>query len=430
MVTPPKSKERNLIIMKNTFAFDIQAFADANVQTTTANESGNDLSAAMKEYYDTELLENAKEELFFNQFGKVQNLPEGNGKTVQWRKFDTFGKATTPLEEGVTPDGNTLNMTSVEAKIEQYGDYTTVSDMLDLTAVDDVILSCTEEHGAQAGLTLDTLTRNEICKGTNASFAPTVVDGKETAVEFRYELDQTAKLTSTVINKAVTKLKKNKAPKINGKYICIVHPSVSEDLRESEGWIEAHKYAAVTEIFNGEIGELHGVRFIETNEAPVFKGADLSASERNLKATSANSAASTSITVGQGNATEALVGRYVLINGKKYRIVDINGDNKIILDTAITVAQDDIIYPGEGGKEGCAVYGCIMFGRDAYGRVELSGGAMEMIVKAKGSAGTADPLNQRSTVGWKAAHAAAILYEERLLRIECGSSYSETDDAN
>ena len=45
-----------------------------------------------------------------------------------------------------------------------------------------------------------------------------------------------------------------------------------------------------------------------------------------------------------------------------------------------------------------------------------------MIVKAKGSARTADPLNQRSTVGWKAAHAAAILYEERLLRVECGSS--------
>jgi len=53
-----------------------------------------------------------------------------------------------------------------------------------------------------------------------------------------------------------------------------------------------------------------------------------------------------------------------------------------------------------------------------------------MIVKAKGSAGTADPLNQRSTVGWKAAHAAAILYEERLVRVECGSSYSDTDDAN
>ncbi len=402
--------------MINTNTFDIQAFADANVQTTDSNT----LTEGMQRYYDTELLENAKEELFFNQFGKVQNLPEGNGKKVQWRKFDTFGKALTPLEEGVTPDGNSMTMTSVEAEVEQYGDYTTVSDMLDMTAVDDVILSCTEEHGAQAGLTLDTLTRNEICRGTNVSFPGNV--------EFRYQLDENAKLTSTVVNKAVTKLKKNKTPKIGGKYICIIHPSVSEDLRESEGWIEAHKYAAVTEIFNGEIGELHGVRFIETNEAPIFRGADLSENSRTLTVTSANEAASDKVTV--GTAGDNLIGRYVLIDGKKYKVTDVSGGDKLVIDTAITVTKDTVIYPGEGGKDGCAVYGCIFFGRDAYGRVELSGGAMEMIVKSKGSAGTADPLNQRSTVGWKAAHAAAILYEERLLRVECGSSYSHTDDAN
>ncbi|MBQ4561436.1 MAG: N4-gp56 family major capsid protein [Clostridia bacterium] len=402
--------------MINTREFDIQAFADANTQTTETAT----LTEGMQQYYNTELLENAKEELFFNQFGKVQTLPEGNGKKVQWRKFDTFGKATAPLEEGVTPDGNTLTMKTVEAEVEQYGDYTTVSDMLDMTAVDDVILSCTEEHGAQAGLTLDTLTRNELCKGKNVSFPE--------GYSFRYELDSDAKLTASAVNKVVTKLKKNKTPKINGKYICIIHPSVSEDLRESDGWIEAHKYASVTEIFNGEIGELHGVRFIESNEAPIFCGENLAGEQRTLTVKTANSSKLNNVDV--GSADESLVGRYILINGEKYKIEGISGSNKITLDEAIIVEAGTTIYPGEGGKEGCAVYGCIFFGRDAYGRVELSGGAMEMIVKSKGSAGTADPLNQRSTVGWKAAHAAAILYDERLVRFECGSSYSGTDVAN
>ncbi|MBQ4602052.1 MAG: N4-gp56 family major capsid protein, partial [Clostridia bacterium] len=323
-------------------------------------------------------------------------------------------------EEGVTPDGNTMTMTTVEAEVEQYGDYTTVSDMLDMTAVDDVILSCTEEHGAQAGLTLDTLTRNEICKGMNVSFPE--------GYSMRYELDSDAKLTATDVNKAVTKLKKNKTPKINGKYICIIHPSVSEDLRESEGWIEAHKYAATTEIFNGEIGELHGVRFIESNEAPIFHGADLCEDTRTLIAQSEMSNA-TEITIGKSLGEDSLAGRYILIGSAKVKVLSNNG-TKITVDTPVTCAAKTVIYPGEGGKDGCAVYGCIFFGRDAYGRVELSGGAMEMIVKSKGSAGTADPLNQRSTVGWKAAHAAAILYEERLLRFECGSSYSLTDVAN
>ncbi len=405
------------------YIFDIQKFAAANTQTTNTATEGNDLSPEMKEYYDTELLENAKEELFFNQFGRVQHLPKGSGKKVQWRKFDTFGRATTPLEEGVTPDGNTMNMTSVEAEVSQYGDYTTVSDMLDMTAVDDVILSCTEEHGSQAGLTLDILTRNELCKGTNVSFAPVGT----TEVDMRSKLTADAKLTSTVVNKAVTKLKKNKAPKINCKYIGIIHPSVAEDLRESEGWLEAHKYASPDEIFNGEIGELHGVRFIESNEAPVFCGADLCADARVLTVASVSAK---NITVNEALEADALVGRMVLCGDKKYTVTA-NTESVITLDEAPgSLSAGTVVYPGEGGKEGCAVYGCFFFGRDAYGRVELSGGALEMIVKAKGSAGTADPLNQRSTVGWKAAHAAAILYPERLLRVECGSSYSATDEAN
>ncbi|MBR4881202.1 MAG: N4-gp56 family major capsid protein [Clostridia bacterium] len=378
------------------------------------------LSNDMRTYYKDYLCDNANENLVHDQFGQKHPIPKGNGKTIEFRKYSPLPKATKPLAEGVTPDGNTLTMRTVEAEVEQYGDYTTVSDMLDMTAVDDVILSCTEEHGAQAGLTLDTLTRNELCKGKNVSFPE--------GYSLRYKLDSDAKLTATDVNKAVTKLKKNKTPKINGKYICIIHPSVSEDLRESEGWIEAHKYAATTEIFNGEIGELHGVRFIESNEAPIFHGENLAGDTRTLTVKTANSSKLNNVDI--GTADESLVGRYVLIGGEKYKIEGISGSNKITLDEAIIVEAGTTIYPGEGGKDGCAVYGCIFFGRDAYGRVELSGGAMEMIVKSKGSAGTADPLNQRSTVGWKAAHAAAILYEERLLRFECGSSYSMTDVAN
>lgn len=37
----------------------------------------------------------------------------------------------------------------------------------------------------------------------------------------------------------------------------------------------AHQYAAATELFSGEIGELHGVRFVETTEAKIFRGDDL-----------------------------------------------------------------------------------------------------------------------------------------------------------
>lgn len=143
--------------MKTEFMkFDLQMFAansgveasNANVQTTGLNTTGNDLSPTMKTFYRTNLLKNARSQHYFNQFGQKQPLPRNNGRKVEWRKFDTFSKAMTPLTEGVTPDGNTVNMTYLEAELHQYGDYTTVSDLLQLEAVDPVIAAVTEEHGA------------------------------------------------------------------------------------------------------------------------------------------------------------------------------------------------------------------------------------------------------------------------------------------
>lgn len=339
--------------MKTNFMkFDLQMYAansgveasNANVQTTLLNTTGNDLSPTMKTFYRTNLLKNARAQHYFNQFGQKQPLPRNNGRKVEWRKFDTFAKAMTPLTEGVTPDGNTVNMTKIEAELSQYGDYTTVSDLLELEAVDPVISAVTEEHGAQAGDTLDTVTRNELITGTNVIFG-----GGKTS---RANLTAADILTPTIVNQAFTFLKKMKAPTINGKYIAIIHPSVAYDLRQSSEWIEAHKYAATTQIFNGEIGELHNVRFIEDTEQKIW------------------------------------------------------------------------------GNNGVAVYATIFFGKDAYGIIDPSAESLEVIVKQRGSSGTADPLNQRSTVGWKASHAAKILYQERIVRAETGSFYSDVDQEN
>ena len=121
-------------------------------------------------------------------------------------------------------------------------------------------------------------------------------------------------------------------------------------------------------------------------------------------------------------------GRYVVLGGTRCQVVS-NTDAKLVLDKTVTVGDKEVIYPGEGGKQGCAVYGCLFLGKGAYGVVDLSEGT-EVIVKPRGSSGTADPLDQRSSVGWKGVHAAAILYDEYIVRVECGSSYSGQDKAN
>ncbi|MCD8036973.1 MAG: N4-gp56 family major capsid protein [Clostridiales bacterium] len=239
--------------------------------TQVAFEGANTLTPTMKTYYDTELLENARAELVHTQFGKKQPLPAHRGKTVEWRKWNTLEDAAA-LTEGVIPTGQKLGQSSINVPVAQYGTYVTVSDQLELHAVDDVILGAAEELGASAGSTMDKIARNVLISGTNVIYADKISsDGTATEVTSRDDLDESAKLTPAVINKAVTYLKKMKAPKIDGKYMAIIHPSVAYDLRQSDEWIEAHKYASPEEIYNGEIGELHGVRFIETTEAKIVE---------------------------------------------------------------------------------------------------------------------------------------------------------------
>ena len=382
-----------------------QMFADANTQTTGG------LSAEMKTYYGMELLENAKPQLVHNQFAATKPLPVGGGKTVE------------------TPDGSGISVSYITKELAQYGDYTTVSDMLDLTAIDDVVLEITDRHGNNMGLTLDTVTRNEIQQGNQVIYAPVLnAEGTQTAVTSRTALTPACKMTSELVAKAATQLKKMNAPTFDGKYVCIIHPSVAFDLRQDEAWIAAHQYAAATELFSGEIGELHGVRFVETTEAKIFCGEDLAEGSRTLTVNGAVSGKN-AVTFDGGTVKEgALAGRYILVGGQRAKVVS-NTASVLTLDKNVTADDNAVIYPGEGGAEGCAVYGCLFVGKGAYGVVDLSEGT-EVIVKPRGSSGTADPLDQRSSVGWKGIHAAAILYDEYMVRVECGSSYSGEDKAN
>ena len=415
--------------MKKIYSFDLQMFADPNVQTTgTAG-----LSPEMKTYYDTELLDNARPSLVHVQVCEKKKLPANHGKSIEFRKFNTFAPATTPLTEGVTPDGSNVVVTSVNATISQYGDYATLSDQIKTHAVDDVALGVTTEMGASAGQTDDIVLRDIMQGGTQVQYVSKVSGGSTSEVTSRYGLDANCKLTSIEVAKAATALKKMNAPTFDGKYLCIIHPSVAFDLRQDKDWIAAHQYAAVTELFSGEIGELHGIRFLETTEAKIFRGDDLASDTRSLKVNAADGlTAATSIPFdgsSAGVAAHALKGRYVLIGTTRAKVTD-NTTSALTVDTAITAADNADIYPGEGGAAGCAVYGCLFVGKSAVGAIDPEGAGMQMIIKPLGSGGTADPLDQRSTIGWKLSNACVILHEERLLRVECGSSYSASDIAN
>ena len=271
------------------FIMNLQLFADAGTVVNATNgyvnagtgavtnfDSGNSLAGELKTFYDTELLENARVDMFYAQFAKKQPLPANHGTSVEWRKWNAFEKAG-QLQEGVIPTGQKFGMSSKQGTINQYGTYATVSDKLELRGYDDVILGATEEMGASAAETQETLIRDGLLVNTNVLYCDNItletgaVAGTPTScATMEASATVMSMMTPDMISKAVTIMKKNRVPRINGKYYCVIHPSVAYDLRKSEGWLEAHQYAAPNEIFNGEIGELHGCRFIENVFAPVL----------------------------------------------------------------------------------------------------------------------------------------------------------------
>lgn len=420
-----------------TMTLDLQLFAAHTNVTTDVREAGqyypqyNDLSAEMKTFYDMTLLEEAGPYLAHGQFGVKKPIPRNGGKTIEFRKYTDLPKATTPLTEGVTPDGKRLDVTTITATIEQYGDYVEVSDLLDLTALDDNINEAAKLCGKQAGLTLDTIVRDILNSGTNVYFCPTVSGSTETPVTERDGLDGTSVLSVKQIKKIVTLMKAQNVPKFKNKYyVAIVHPYVTGDIMNDKEWIEASQYAGSEQIFAGEIGMIAGVRFVESTEAKIFCGEDLASNSRTLTVNGAVSASTTIAFDGGTVAADALIGREILVGTTKVKITD-NTASSLTVDTAVTCSDNTVIYPGEGGAGGLAVFSTLFMGEEAYGITEISGGGLQTIVKQLGSSGTADPLNQRATVGWKATHTAEILHPFYLKRVEsCSPDYSAIAKAN
>ena len=290
-----------------------------------------------KTFYNKTLISRLTPQLFFAKYGQKKPMPKHEGDKVNFRKFESFvdgdGKPVVAgeLQEGVTPNGASIEVTKVEATVKQYGNFVTLSDKIDMVGIDPVVAETAAVLGEQAGLTIDTVVRDIVTNGTNWQYA-----GGGTSANATY------KLTADEIAKAVRTLKAANAKPIEGGfYIGIVDPETAYDIRKDPLWEDVSKYNGGKAIMDGEIGKLHGVKFLESTNVKV-----------------------------EGN-----------------------------------------------------IHSTMIIGKDAYGVVDVENGATpQIIVKEAGSAGTADPLNQRSSVGFKLFFTAARLNEKAMIRIEHGVS--------
>ncbi len=401
---------------------------DGNTNTT----GDGDLSGEMKTYYSTYLIRLAEPLLVHDQFGQKHPIPKNGGKIIEFRKYDSLPKALTPLTEGVTPNGQKLKMSTISATVAQYGGYVELSDVLMLTAIDNNLMAATRVIAEQGAKTLDTITREVLNGGTNVQYG-------EGSKSYRYLLVGGAAsdndyLTIDAVRRAVRFLKVMNARRINGDFVGIIHPDTAYDLMSDTKWVNVKTYSDPSGIYQGEIGKIEGCRFVETTEAKVFHAENLTADARNLTVASFSTKTITVDEAITADEATALVGRKIIMHDSTHDEIGViasaaagsAGSATITLKDAPsnTPADGDNVYPGEAGAAGRDVYSTLILGSDAYGVTEITGGGLQHIVKQLGSAGTADPLDQRATCGWKATKVAERLFEQYMIRVETASTFA------
>lgn len=377
-----------------------------------------------KTFYDRQLLESARTRFVHAKFGQMRPIPRNSGKRVEFRRWNLFdaNAAMKALEEGVTPSGQSLSQSNVEALVSQYGAYVEVSDLLDMTGYDQVITESAELLGEQLGTVVEWVTRDAMNAGNNVQWA-----GGKTS---RAALTASDKLTVDEIRKAVRTLKRAKARPFcederKPHFICICSPDATYDLQNDALWQDVSKYSNAEAIYSGEIGRLFGVVFVESTEAKVFRQ-----SVWNKVSEATSSSASFVLKNAPTEAEAAYLSREdnpIRIGDASYTIAGFDpATNTVTLKETASLTADAIVYSEDAGaldsqtKTAMDVHSTLIFGKDAYGVVDVAGsGALQIIIKPHGSAGTQDPLDQRATVGAKvAAYTAVILNELWLLRIE------------
>jgi N4-gp56 family major capsid protein len=217
--------------------------------------------------------------LVHGKWGQTRDIPRNSTDNIRFRRYSLLSAATTPLVEGVTPSLATLSITNVDATVQQYGNGVLITDKLDFTTQDPLLMEIADILGENAANTLDQLTRDELATTTTIQYASTATQNSE--------ITSSMKITKAEVQEAVRTLKVNNATKITSMvsasdgfntspldacFIGIVHPNTTYDLKNIPGFIRVEEYGQRTAM-PGEVGALDEVRFIETTNAKVYDSA-------------------------------------------------------------------------------------------------------------------------------------------------------------
>lgn len=319
----------------------------------------NDITPRTQAWADLKLLKRSVANNILGRWGQSRTLPQKKSQTINFRRYEALDSDPTVLAEGVSPQGKVRTYTDYTCVLKQFGDFVSFTDVIKDTHEDPVLNDNLEALGEQADEMMDKMRFGVLKAGTNKLLANGTL-----------RTDITANISRDLVRTAVRIMEKQKAKpltemivggaKINTypipeAFIGVCHTDMRPDLERCSGFKDVSEYAANMGVIPGEIGSIGRVRFVgDTNCVP---------------------------------------------------FADAGGDVGTTGNLSTSASK-------------CDVYPILIFGKDAYGVVQLAGkNAMETLI-SNPRPQASDPLAQRGSQGWKGWNGCVILNDYWMLRME------------
>lgn len=228
-----------------------------NALTTTG-----EIDPAVELYYDRSLLlQPLYPEYIYSQFGRKISLARKKGNSINIRRYSRLTAATTPITEGITPSGSQLAKVDIQAQLSQYGDFVTITDIVDMTVEDPVLNQTSKLQNDQLNNTLDQLCRDYLCASASSTTCSTVLtlsDVEGVVITLRGNdvkyLFQRVKATQGV----------GTSP-IRAAYAGLADTDLEDDIQDIEGFKAVTNYASDDSVLASELGNTGRVRWLTSS---------------------------------------------------------------------------------------------------------------------------------------------------------------------
>jgi N4-gp56 family major capsid protein len=313
-------------------------------------------------YAERQMLRHAKPVMVLEKLGLTKPMPKNKTDTIKFRRPRVFTAATTPLLEGVTPTETQFSYEDVSATLRQYGQVVVVTDKIEDLHEDPVLNDASVQAGENIGRTIEALNYGVVRAGTAVYYANgtlrTDVNTPITLGKQRAVLRSLKALKAQKITRSLSPSSDYGTRAVEAAYVAVAHTDVESDIRNMPGFKTVSEYGTRSPISEYEIGSVEDVRYLLSPDLNPF--------------------------------------------------LDAGGAKGTMVSTGGTSAD---------------VYPIIYFGQDAWGMVALRGqGAVSPTIIPVGQKTKDDPLGQRGYVGWKTYHAALILNQAWMARLEVAVS--------